>query len=140
MKFSICAIPLIASTTLLNNIFSTHESMITAQLVDSSFYKGHVNHNSEYIWLFRILPLVLMLNFFQIVGSILYFVGESPTLLLVARLIQGLGNVRKYQGSTWNMTDSFIIYFICSCRAHMWYSLLMFAELRHLKKELQVIR
>ena len=46
---------------------------------------------------FRILPLVLILNFFQIVGSILYFVGASPTLLLVARLIQGLGNVRKDQ-------------------------------------------
>jgi MFS family permease len=40
----------------------------------------------------RILPIVLVLNLFQIGGSLLYFVGISPAILLISRLIEGLGN------------------------------------------------
>ena len=40
----------------------------------------------------RVLPLALGLNVFQIIGSIIYFLGNSPTMLLISRFIGGIGN------------------------------------------------
>ena len=40
----------------------------------------------------RVLPLILGLNIFQIIGSLLYFIGISPNVLLISRLIEGLVN------------------------------------------------
>ena len=40
----------------------------------------------------KVLPLILVLNLFQITGSFLYFIGNSPTLLIISRLVEGLGN------------------------------------------------
>jgi len=40
----------------------------------------------------RVLPFILVLNIFQILGSGLYFFGISPTFILISRLIEGLGN------------------------------------------------
>lgn len=40
----------------------------------------------------RVLPLILVLNLFQIAGSVMYFIGLSPGFLLISRFIEGLGN------------------------------------------------
>ena len=40
----------------------------------------------------RVLPLALVLNIFQIIGSVVYFLGNSPTMLLISRFIGGIGN------------------------------------------------
>ena len=40
----------------------------------------------------RVLPFILILNLFQISGSVVYFLGISPTFILISRLIEGLGN------------------------------------------------
>ena len=40
----------------------------------------------------RVLPLVLFLNLFQIIGSLMYFFGVSPLFMIFGRLIEGLGN------------------------------------------------
>ena len=40
----------------------------------------------------RVLPFVLILNIFQILGSIFYFLGISPGFLLFSRLVEGIGN------------------------------------------------
>ena len=37
----------------------------------------------------RVLPVILVLNLFQIIGSFLYFIANSPTVLLISRFIEG---------------------------------------------------
>lgn len=53
----------------------------------------------------RVLPFILILNLFQIIGSCVYFLGISPGFILLSRLIEGLGNA------------SFIVFTTDVCRA-----------------------
>ena len=56
----------------------------------------------------RVLPLALVLNIFQIIGSFVYFLGNSPTVLLISRFIGGIGNGAALAFTTGKMSFPFI--------------------------------